>query len=398
MINEAFHLYPSEEELNELPQQSYTCTECSATFKNKVHLLFHSEKSHGLTKLKDTRVLPFTLKRKAFDSFIYHCPISSCRHHARDSKGGFRKYNKLKQHFEVAHMPKKFSCKRCQKAFQTPFLLKNHENTCGMRFVCPMCKRHYSLKKFIMQHFRRSHKDSGISIEDFSHSLFIYQEKPLDLSKEDRLGQQICNNAGTSTNLPLISRSVECGRQEFPFLEPWIPHVDNETQTTSFLRFINGDPKHSNSSKNVIDHACTTEPELLDVNTCTNGSRYDFDRFHNADFVDTLLDLSTSERALNWDEIDFDCITQAKGISCQTTPAQTKPQEVQVVLPSIDELQPQILRGEQCAKAVETTDFGPFDWSSLDYQHRDPFFYLEESLWPDVKRSKCAMHTQTSDL
>ncbi|BHF68684.1 hypothetical protein SprV_0301172300 [Sparganum proliferum] len=126
---------PTEEELRTLPSASYRC--------------------------HDERDVAFLTKKKVEVAYFYYCPIPSCKHRI-ETKNGFSKFSRLKQHYQIVHMKKSFQCNTCGQLFATPTTQAYHSKTCGLSYECLVCHRKYRQKKFLNQHARRSgHKISG---------------------------------------------------------------------------------------------------------------------------------------------------------------------------------------------------------------------------------------------
>ncbi|GAA53805.1 ATM interactor [Clonorchis sinensis] len=147
------HIVIPEAELLELPLPTYCCELCGLTVKTKANLRAHHVKTHRI--LKNEADVAFFTKQKNHVTYVYHCPIVPCKHNV-GFDAGFSTCSRLKQHYQNVHMRKTYKCERCGGLFSTPSSHAYHLRFCGNVFSCPVCSRHYSLKKHLGQHFRRT--------------------------------------------------------------------------------------------------------------------------------------------------------------------------------------------------------------------------------------------------
>ncbi|THD27530.1 hypothetical protein D915_001643 [Fasciola hepatica] len=122
------HVVISATELNELPLSAYECDLCGLQVKTKANLRAHHIKTHRILKCK----------------------------HSIEHNGGFASCSRLKQHFQNVHMSKSYACDRCGRRFPTPSAHEYHKKLCGNVYACSLCSKTYSVKKHLMQHFRRT--------------------------------------------------------------------------------------------------------------------------------------------------------------------------------------------------------------------------------------------------
>ncbi|VDP89037.1 unnamed protein product [Echinostoma caproni] len=167
-VNVVKHVVISASELNELPLSSYKCDLCGLKVKTKANLRAHHIKTHHI--LKSDSDVAFYSKKKNTITYVYHCPIASCKHNI-ECDGGFASFSRLKQvllcsfgrrvmsfskHFQIVHMSKSYACDRCEQRFATPSAQAYHVKLCGKTYSCSLCSKTYTVRKHLMQHFRRT--------------------------------------------------------------------------------------------------------------------------------------------------------------------------------------------------------------------------------------------------
>ncbi|CAH8584911.1 unnamed protein product [Schistosoma turkestanicum] len=147
------HVVISESELTELPLPTCVCELCGIKVKTKANLRAHQIKTHKI--MKDAKDVAFFSKQRYDVSYIYHCPVATCKHNI-NLGGGFSTHWRLKQHYQHVHMQKSYQCSNCKHFFPTPSYHAYHQKLCGATHSCSVCFKSYSSKKHLLQHYRRS--------------------------------------------------------------------------------------------------------------------------------------------------------------------------------------------------------------------------------------------------
>ncbi|CAH8618787.1 unnamed protein product [Schistosoma mattheei] len=155
------HVVISESELTELPLPTYVCELCGIKVKTKANLRAHQIKTHKI--MKNAKDVAFYSKQRYNVSYIYHCPVATCKHNI-GLGGGFSTYWRLKQHYQHVHMQKSYQCNKCKHFFPTPSYHAYHQKLCGATYSCSVCFRSYSSKKHLLQHYRRSGHSNTLSL------------------------------------------------------------------------------------------------------------------------------------------------------------------------------------------------------------------------------------------
>jgi KRAB domain-containing zinc finger protein len=169
-------------------KRPFHCSECSATFKSKHHLISHSvihsdEKPFSCELCDNT----FKLSQSKFSHMKTHIKDRKPTHFCPECGKGFLKGQTLKKHIPLHSGLKNFTCVICDKMFSQEINMKTHIATVHANDIpmvsCEICSKSYK-KTNINEHVLWHTKERTIPCEICSRKFKTNQGRNLHVETQ----------------------------------------------------------------------------------------------------------------------------------------------------------------------------------------------------------------------